>query len=46
MAIALALALVGVAVWVLNPFAALVLVPALHLWMLAALTPSRPRAGR
>ena len=37
-AIALALALTGLVVWLLNPFAALVLAPALHLWMLAALT--------
>jgi hypothetical protein len=41
-AIALSLTLVGVTVWALNPFAALVLLPALHLWTLASLT----RVGR
>ena len=35
---ALALVLAAVAVWLLNPFAALVLVPAVHLWMLAMLS--------
>jgi hypothetical protein len=35
---ALALCVAAVAVWVLNPFAALVLVPAVHLWMLAMLS--------
>jgi hypothetical protein len=40
-AIALSLSLVGVAVWVLNPYTALVLIPALHAWMLAALAPVR-----
>ncbi len=42
-AIALSLALVGVAVWTLNPFAALVLLPAVHAWTLASLT--RVRRG-
>ena len=41
-AIALSLTLVGVAVWALNPFAGLVLLPALHAWTLAALA----RVGR
>lgn len=36
--VAFALALVAAAVWVANPFAALALVPAAHLWMLALLT--------
>jgi hypothetical protein len=40
-AIALSLSLVGVAVWFLNPYTALVLVPALHAWTLAALAPVR-----
>ena len=40
-AIALSLSLVGVAVWLLDPYTALVLVPALHAWMLAALAPVR-----
>jgi len=38
---ALALAGLTLAVWVLNPFAALLLVPAVHLWMLAMLSGSR-----
>lgn len=41
-AIALSLALLGTAVWALNPYAALVLLPALHAWTLAALA----RVGR
>jgi len=41
-AIALCLAVVGVLAWVLNPFAALVLLPVLHFWTLAALS----RVGR
>ena len=41
-AIALSLAAVGVAVWALNPYAALVLLPAIHFWTLAALA----RVGR
>ena len=32
---ALALSLAAAAVWLLNPFAALLLIPAVHLWMLA-----------
>jgi hypothetical protein len=36
-AIALSLSLVGVGVWALNPYAGLLLLPALHLWTLAAL---------
>ena len=36
-ATALALSVAVLAVWLLNPFAALVLVPAVHLWMLAML---------
>jgi hypothetical protein len=40
-AIALSLALVGIAVWAVNPYAALVLAPALHTWTLAALAPVR-----
>lgn len=41
-AIALCLVAVGIAVWALNPYAALVLLPAIHFWMLAALA----RVGR
>ena len=41
MAIALSLSLAGVAAWALNPFAGLVLVPAVHAWMLASLVPMR-----
>jgi hypothetical protein len=41
-AIALSLTLAGVAVFALNPYAALVLVPAVHAWTLASLT----RVGR
>lgn len=41
-AIALSLSLTGVAVWALNPFAALLLLPALHAWTLASLA----RVGR
>ncbi len=37
-AIALSLSLAGVLVWVLNPFAGLVLIPAVHAWTLVALT--------
>jgi Peptidase family M28 len=39
----LALSLVAIPVALLNPFAALMLVPALHLWMLATLTDIRTR---
>ena len=43
---ALALVVTAVAVWALNPFAALVLLPAVHLWMLAMLSGIRlSRAG-
>ena len=42
---ALALVVAAVAVWVLNPFAALVLVPAVHLWMLAMLSGIRLSRG-
>ncbi len=35
---ALALVVTALAVWLLNPFAALVLLPAVHLWMLAMLS--------
>ena len=41
-AIALTLVAVGIAVWALNPYAGLVLLPAIHCWMLAALA----RVGR
>ena len=46
-ALALALALTTLLVWLVNPFAALLLVPALHLWTLAALTDAavRPRTS-
>jgi hypothetical protein len=45
--LALALALTTLLVWSVNPFAALLLVPALHLWTLAALTDAavRPRTS-
>src|SRR3954471_17910977 len=42
-AIALCLAVVGVVAWLLNPYAALLLLPLLHLWTLVALT--RVRRG-
>jgi hypothetical protein len=42
-ATALALSAAVLVVWVLNPFAALVLVPAVHLWMLAMLAGVRLR---
>jgi hypothetical protein len=43
-ATALVLSLAGLATWLLNPFAALMLVPALHAWTLLLLAPkSRPR---
>ena len=42
----LALVLTVLAVWVLNPFTALILLPAVHLWMLAMLSEIRlSRAG-
>ena len=43
MALALAVALAAVLLWLLNPYSALLAVPAAHLWMLAALT--RPAAA-
>jgi hypothetical protein len=42
-ALAPALAAVGVAVWIVNPFAALALLPALHLWLLVTASPVRAR---
>ena len=44
--VALAVCLSTVAVWTVNPFAAVALVPAAHLWTLAALGggPARPRS--
>jgi MFS family permease len=44
-AIGLSLAAIGVAAWVLNPYAALVIAPAVHAWLLAALTPVRRIPG-
>jgi hypothetical protein len=44
-ATALALAVAAVAIWIMNPFAALLLVPAVHLWMLAMLSGFRLRRG-
>ena len=46
-ATALLLTVTGLAVWALNPYAALVLVPAVHLWMIAALAdpPLRARSS-
>jgi hypothetical protein len=44
-AISLSLSLVGIAVWAMNPYAGLVLVPALHAWTLAALAPVRRSVG-
>lgn len=38
-ALALVLALVSLAVWVVNPFAALALLPAFHLWLLVTTSP-------
>ncbi len=46
-ALALAIALAAVLLWLVNPFAALLAVPAAHLWTLTALTrPSPPRRAR
>jgi hypothetical protein len=42
-ALALVLALSSLAVWVVNPFAALVLLPAFHLWLLVTASPVPPR---
>lgn len=41
--LALALSALGVAVWIVNPFAALALLPALHLWLLVTASPVPPR---
>jgi hypothetical protein len=41
-ATALALSITAVVVWFVNPFAALVLVPAVHFWMLAMVADTRP----
>src|SRR3954447_19797321 len=41
-ALALVLAAVSVAVWVVNPFAALALLPALHIWLLVSASPVPP----
>jgi hypothetical protein len=41
-ALALVLALVSLAVWVVNPFAALALLPAFHLWLLVTASPVPP----
>lgn len=48
-AVVVSLALVAyvIALWLVNPFSALIMVPALHLWMLAALVdPAPSRRGR
>jgi hypothetical protein len=42
-ALALALSVLGLAVWIVNPFAALALLPALHLWLLVTASPVPPR---
>jgi hypothetical protein len=44
LAMLLVLFAVGFVVWVLNPFAALLVLPALHLWLLIASPELRPRA--
>jgi hypothetical protein len=44
-AVALVLSSIALAIAFVNPFAALVLVPAVHLWMLATLTEVPPRAS-
>jgi hypothetical protein len=44
-AASLVLSAVALPIALLNPFAALVLVPAVHLWMLATLTDVRPRSA-
>ena len=41
----LALVLIVLAVWLLNPFAALILLPAVHVWMLAMLSEVRLSRG-
>ncbi len=43
-AVVLVLCAVAIGVWIVNPFAALLLVPALHLWLLAIAPEVRPRA--
>jgi hypothetical protein len=40
--LALVLSLVALAVWLVNPFAALALVPALHIWLLVTASPVPP----
>lgn len=46
-ALALVVAVAAVLLWLVNPFAALLAVPAVHLWMLACLTdPAPPRRWR
>jgi hypothetical protein len=42
-AIALLLSLGSLALWLVNPYAGLLVVPAAHLWMLAVLTSAEPR---
>lgn len=42
-ALALTLVVVAIAVWVVNPFAALLLLPAFHLWLLVTASPVPPR---
>ena len=44
-AVSLVFCAVAFAVTIVNPFAGLVLVPAVHLWMLATLTDMRPRTS-
>ena len=41
-ALALVLAVASIAVWVVNPFAALALLPAFHLWLLVTASPTPP----
>jgi hypothetical protein len=41
-AVALALGIAGLALWTIDPFAALVAIPAIHLWMLATLIDPPP----
>ncbi|MCW2953359.1 MAG: hypothetical protein JWQ48_2529 [Conexibacter sp.] len=42
-AVVLVLCAVAIGIWIANPFAALLLVPALHLWLLAIAPEVRPR---
>ena len=42
-AVALVLGLTTLAMWLVNPFSALILVPGVHLWILATLTDPPPR---